>query len=76
MGVSVGHDDGDQRQTDNRRENRLLTRARLPLLRYGARSVLHERRLLVAEIAAVTGLRPLADLRDADFRRPPPARAW
>lgn len=70
------HDDGDQRQADNRRENRLLTRARLPLLRYGARSVLRERRLIVAEIAAMTGLWPLAELRDADFRRPPPARAW
>jgi len=70
------HDDGDQRQADNRRENRLLTKARLPLLRYGARSVLHERRLIVAEIAAMTGLRSLAELRDADFRRLPISRAW
>jgi hypothetical protein len=70
------HDDGDQRQADNRRENRLLTQAELPLLRYGARSVLHERHVIVSEIAALTGLRPLAELRDADFRRSPAALAW
>ena len=70
------HDDADQRQADNRRENKLLSRAGLPLLRYGARSVLHERHVIVSEIAALTGLRPLAELRDADFRRSPAALAW
>ena len=70
------HDDADQRQADNRRENTLLTRAGLPLLRYGARSVLHERHVIVSEISALTGLRPLAELRDADFRRPAAALTW
>ena len=70
------HNAYEQRQADNRRENRLLTMAGLPLLRYGARSVLYERSLIVAEVSAMTGLRSPWPIRDDDFRRPPPARAW
>jgi hypothetical protein len=69
------HDDLRQRQADNRREN-TLTRAGLPLLRYGAESVRRNREVIVADISAMTGLRPTAHLRDDDFRRPPPAMAW
>ncbi|MGH8822957.1 MAG: DUF2726 domain-containing protein [Jiangellaceae bacterium] len=69
------HDDHHQRQADNRREN-TLTRAGLPLLRYGAESVRRDRELIVADITAMTGLRPTAYLRDEDFRRPPPPIAW
>jgi hypothetical protein len=69
------HDDLRQRQADNRREN-TLTRAGLPLLRYGAESVRRSRELIVADISAMTGLRPTAHLHDDDFRRPPPAMAW
>jgi hypothetical protein len=69
------HDDLRQRQADNRREN-TLTRAVPTLLRYGAESVRRNRELIVADISAMTGLRPTAHLRDDDFRRPPPAMAW
>jgi hypothetical protein len=69
------HDDLVQRQADNRREN-TLTRAGLPLLRYGAESVRRDRKLIVADISAMTGLRPTADLCDDDFRRPPPPMTW
>jgi hypothetical protein len=34
------------------------------------------RHVIVSEIAALTGWRPLAELRDADFRRSPAALAW
>jgi hypothetical protein len=69
------HDDLRQRQADNRREN-TLTRAGLPLLRYGAQAVRRDRELIVADISAMTGLRPTAHLRDEDFRRPPPPMTW
>ena len=69
------HDDQWQRQADNRREN-TLTRAGLPLLRYGAESVRRERESIVADITAMTGLRPIAELRAEDFRRPPPPMTW
>ncbi|MGH8824894.1 MAG: DUF559 domain-containing protein [Jiangellaceae bacterium] len=69
------HDDPQQRQADNRREN-TLTRAGLPLLRYGAESVRRGREMIVADITAMTGLRPKTYLRDEDFRRPPPPMTW
>jgi hypothetical protein len=69
------HDDPVQRQADNRREN-TLTRAGLPLLRYGAESVRRDREQIVADITAMTGLRPIADLRDEDFRRTPLPMTW
>lgn len=69
------HDDLRQRQADNRREN-TLTRAGLPLLRYGAQAVRRDRELIVTDISAMTGLRPMAHLRDEDFRRPPPPMTW
>lgn len=64
------HDENEQHQADNRRENRLAL-AGLPLLRYDARSVAHERELIVSQIAAMTGLRALWPLENADFRRLP-----
>ncbi len=69
------HGEAEQRQADNRRENS-LTRAGLPLLRYGAQSVRRDRELIVADITALTGLRPTSALRDEDFRRPLPPMAW
>jgi hypothetical protein len=41
------------------------------LLRHDARSVAHERELIVSQIAAMTGLRVLWPLENADFRRLP-----
>ena len=69
------HGEAEQRQADNRRENS-LTRAGLPLLRYGAQSVRRDRELIVADITALTGLRPTSALREEDFRRPLPPMSW
>lgn len=69
------HDTLDQRQADNRRENR-LTVAGLPLLRYGAHAVARRREMIVADVSAMTGLRPLCRLDDADFRRAPLHRSF
>ena len=69
------HDTLDQRQADNRRENR-LTLAGLPLLRYGAQAVARRREVIVADISAMTGLRPLGPINDADFRRSPQHRSF
>lgn len=69
------HDAADQPAADRRRSNR-VTLGDLPLLRYDAHSVLHERELVLSEIAAVLGVRHPVELVDRDFARPVPSRAW
>jgi hypothetical protein len=70
------HDNADQRAADNRRENRLAVMADLPLLRYGAADVLHQRSRVLGEIAQFAGWRDTLELDDRDFRRPPQPLGW
>ena len=53
------HDDPDQHARDNVRENKLLTVAGIPLLRYGARDVFRDPQRIEREVAAMLGGRPL-----------------
>lgn len=70
------HDEDEQQSRDRRRGNRLTSIAGLPLLHFDRISVRDERRTIIDEIQAVTGLRPRSLLDDADFWRPGAARAW
>lgn len=70
------HEAAEQRAPDRRRENGVTALGGIPLLRYDRESVRTERHVIVKEVTAITGLRQLQELVPADFRRPPPARAW
>ena len=61
------HFESVQHGLDLRRENTILLRGRLPLLRYDHRAVSVERNRMVAEIAAATGDPARHELDDADF---------
>lgn len=69
------HDEDEQPAADRRRGNR-VTLGDLPLLRYDARSVLRERELVLSELCAALGVRPLNDLDDRDFARPARPLTW
>ncbi len=70
------HEDPGQQAADLRRENRLVVAAGVPLLRYDRRHVTAWREVVLREVGAVTGYRPVTELDRRDFRYPPLARAW
>ncbi|HEX8206542.1 MAG TPA: hypothetical protein VF587_10835, partial [Solirubrobacteraceae bacterium] len=70
------HDEAAQHGRDLRRQNGLIRAGGPPLLRFDRRHVLHQRALVLHEVATACGESPRSSLDDADFRRPLPTRAW
>jgi hypothetical protein len=70
------HLESGQREHDLRRENSVLLQGDVPLLRYDGRSVLVERALMVAQIAASSGCPARYELDARDFDRGPKALRW
>ncbi len=63
------HEDADQQASDRRRTNRIVAGSSIPLLRYDRTALRSRRPLIVGEVAAATGERPLHELEDRDFLR-------
>jgi hypothetical protein len=70
------HFEGGQHGGDLRRENSILMQGDIPLLRYDGRSVLVERDLMVAQVAATSGAQPRHELDPRDFERGPKSLSW
>ena len=70
------HDEAAQHGRDLRRQNALLGRTGVPLLRYDWRHVLRQREAVLRELTGASGRRPRQELDDRDFARGPQGSRW
>lgn len=63
------HDEGPQPKLDRRRGNAIARGTDFPVLRYDAEALLLERRLILADVADVSGRRPTQQIDERDFFR-------
>lgn len=70
------HDDDDQRDADGDRENCMVARADLPVLRYRKKALRERPQVCADEIAATCGARPLRRLDLADLALPRRRQPW
>jgi hypothetical protein len=70
------HDEAAQHGRDLRRQNALLGRTGVPLLRYDWRHVLRQREAVLHDLARASGRRPRQQIDDRDFARGPRGVSW